>query len=590
MAFEEFNGAMFGLDWRSSGRRHAVVAEKDVKIPLNDGIKLNCNLWRPATGEKVPAILSMHCYHSEAQTGPIPPSALSTAQWRNAGQERTNASLESGDPTFFARRGYAHVVCNSRGSGKSEGFWQFFGPQERKDICEVIEWLARQPWCDGNVVMFGVSYFAIVQLFVAPLRPPSLKALFCPWGLTDLYRDLAYRGGIFAPMWTIGWSMTSLVYGNVRPENFTKKQLGEEGYRAAIAERLADDDIKAIPELVAILKNPEAGIHPFIVDVALHPVRDQYWEDRTLDYDDVTIPAYIGSDWGSLGMHLPGAFRSWDGLKGPKKMLIGPPVYLDRPLYQLQHEAVRWYDYWIKGIDTRVNDEPAVRVFVTGTGEWRESTGWPLPQTKWTPFYLHEKGQLNEREHFSYEGCDSYADSPWGRESLLYATPPLVENTEVIGPIALKLYGATTDTEINWIASLIEIDAEGNQRMVTKGWLKGSHRELDLERSKPWEPIHRHASPQPLIPGQIYEFDIKLIATGKLFKAGSRIALKISGADDAPTDPLELISAGSMKRAAVSRVTVFHDEDHPSCLILPITKGNILNTFFSGGVFPIAGG
>jgi len=589
MAFEEFSGAMFGRDWRASARRYGVIVEKDIKIALSDGVKLNANLWRPATGEKVPAVLSFHCYHSEGQTGPIPASALSTAQWRNPGQERTNASLESGDPIFFARRGYAHVVCNTRGTGKSEGLWQFFGAQEQRDCYEVIEALARQPWCDGNVVMFGVSYFAMIQLFVAQHRPPSLKALFCPWAASDLYRDLVYRGGIFAPMWPIGWAATSLTYGNVRPDNHSKKELGEEAYRAAIAARLADDDILAVPELVAILKNPEAGINPFIVDMALHPTRNKFWDERTVDYRNINIPAYVGADWGMQGMHLPAAFRSWEGVQGPKKMLIGPPVYLDRPLYQLQHEGVRWFDHWVKGVNTRIMDEPAVRVFVTGTGEWKEAADWPLPQTKWTPFYLHEKGQLNEREHWSYEGCDSFADSPWMREHLLYATPPLVENTEVIGPIALKLYAASTDTDIHWIVSLLEIDGD-NQRMVTKGWLKASHRDLDLSRSKPWEPIHTHATPQPLTPGQIYEFDIKLIPTGKMFKAGSRIALKISCTDDVPTNPLELTAAGSLKRTAVARITVFHDENHPSCLILPITKGNVLNTYFSGGVFPPASG
>src|SRR3972149_9024844 len=185
MPFEEFNGAMFGPNWRASARKYGVLVEKELKIPLSDGVKLNCNLGRPATSEKVPAILSLHCYHSQAQTGPIPPTALSTAQWRNPGQERTNASLESGDPNFFARRGYVHVVCNARGTGKSEGKWNYYGQREVEDIYEVIEWMAAQPWCDGKVTMFGVSYFAIVQFLVAALNPPHLKCLFPPWGVRD---------------------------------------------------------------------------------------------------------------------------------------------------------------------------------------------------------------------------------------------------------------------------------------------------------------------------------------------------------------------------------------------------------------------
>ena len=586
MPFEDFTGAMFGTNWKASERKYNYVVQRDAKIPMSDGIKLSCDIWRPDHQGKFPAVLGFHCYHAGAQTGPIRPASISTAQWRHPGQERTNASLESGDPVFFARRGYVHVVCNARGSGNSEGEWDLSGPQEVKDVYETIEWIAAQPWCDGQVAMFGVSYFAWIQLLAATSNPPHLKTIFCPWGATDFYRDLFYRGGMFAYKWPVGWSVTSLTYGKVRPRNHALKEMGREGFNKALAKAIADDDIRAVPELLAILKNPDAGPNPFVVDLALHPLYDRFWRDRTVDYSKIKIPAYIGGCWGTYGIHLPAAFRSWEKLSVPKKMLIGPPIYLDRPLYQLQHEAVRWFDYWMRGVDTKIMEEPPVRVFVMGTGEWKEASGWPLPQTRWMPFYLHEGGLLHEHEHWSYEGSDSFEDSPWMRGRLQYATPPLVENTEVIGPIALKLYAAATDSDVNWIISLLEIDPQGGERLLTKGWLKGSHRELDLERSKPWEPIHRHDKAEPLKPGKIYEFDIKLIPTGNLFKAGSRIALRISSSDDPAKNPLEMIAAGSLPRASVSRITVFHNEDHPSYLLLPITKGNILNTYFSGGVFP----
>jgi hypothetical protein len=322
------------------------------------------------------------------------------------------------------------------------------------------------------------------------------------------------------------------------------------------------------------------------VDLALHPLYDKFWQDRTVDYSKIRIPAYIGGDWACYGIHLPAAFRSWEKLAVPKKMIIGPPIYLDRPLYQLQHEAVRWFDYWVKGIDTGIMDEPPVRAFIMNTNEWKQGNEWPFPETKFTPFYLHEDGLLSEHEHWAYEGSDSFEDSPWMRGFLKYATPPLVEDTEVVGPIMLKLYAATTDTDVNWIISLLEIASDGTERLLTKGWLKGSHRELDLQNSKPWEPIYTHRKAEPLTPGEIYEFDIKLVPTGNLFKAGSRIAVKIRCVDDEPTNPLELIATGTLARTDVSRQTVFHNGDYPSYLLLPITKGNLLGTYFSGGKFP----
>ncbi|KPK21537.1 MAG: hypothetical protein AMK69_21605, partial [Nitrospira bacterium SG8_3] len=219
MAFDEYQGAMFSTKWRASERKYNVITEEDVKIPLPDGVKLSCDVFRPDSDEKFPAILSVHCYHQTGQTGPIKPTAISTAQWRHPGQERTNASLESGDPIFFARRGYVHVVCNVRGTGISGGQWDFVGPQEVQDVYDSIEWAATQSWCNGDVAMFGVSYFAWIQLFVAALNPPHLKTIFCPWGATDFYRDLFYRGGILAYKWPIGWSQTSLTYANARPAN-----------------------------------------------------------------------------------------------------------------------------------------------------------------------------------------------------------------------------------------------------------------------------------------------------------------------------------------------------------------------------------
>ena len=586
MAFDEYHGTMFSTKWRSSTRQYNVVTEEDVKIPMPDGVKLSCDVFRPDSNEKFPAILSVHCYHQSGQTGPIKPTAISTAQWRHPGQENTNASLESGDPIFFARRGYVHVVVNVRGTGKSEGKWDFVGPQEVQDVHDSIEWAATQPWCNGDVAMFGVSYFAWIQLFVAALNPPHLKTIFCPWGATDFYRDLFYRGGMFAYKWPIGWSQTSLVYANAKPENHCKNELGEEGYYKAIADLLEEDDIRVVPEIVQVLKNPEAGVNPFIVNLLLHPLYDKFWEDRTVKYETINIPAYIGACWANYGIHLRGAFRSWEKLNVPKKMIIGPPIYLDRPLYQLQHEAVRWFDHWLRGIDTGIMDEPAVRLFIMGTGEWKESTDWPLPETKWTPFYLHEEGLLSEHEFWANEGSDSFHDSPWMRGYLKYSTPPLVENTEVAGPITLKLYASTNDKDIHWIISLLERDQDGHERLLTKGWLKGSHRKMDVDNSKPWEPYHYHNKPEDLTPGEIYEFDISLVPTGNLFKAGSQIVLKISCVDDEPTNPLELIATGSLKSQSVSRITLYRNGDYPSCLVLPITKGNILQTFMSGGKFP----
>jgi putative CocE/NonD family hydrolase len=324
--------------------------------------------------------------------------------------------------------------------------------------------------------MFGVSYFARIQYLVAQLQPPSLKALFCPWAGTDYYRDTIYRGGILSYKWPVGWSEPSLYYANCRPYNHTLAEVGEERYRELLAERLEDEDIRAVPELVKILETPEQGVHPFVVDLLLHPTWGEFWEVRAINYDKIEVPAYAGADWGIYGHHLSGAFRSWERLKTPKRMLVGPPYYLDRPLYQLHFEALRWFDQWLKGIDTKIMERKPVELFIMGANTWKEADQWPLPETEFTPFYLHEDGVLSEREHWAYEGSDSFEDSPWMRGELTYSTPPLVEETEIVGPVMLKLYAATTDIDINWNITLLAIDPAGDHQVLTKGWLKGSHR------------------------------------------------------------------------------------------------------------------
>jgi hypothetical protein len=451
---------MFGKSWKISESKYKTVVERDIKIPMSDGTEMNADIFRPDSDEKFPAIFGFHPYDQTAQTAPMKHSSFSTLFFRHPGQEKGNAYIEAGDPEAFVRRGYVYLIANVRGTGKSGGKYPFLAPPEAQDGYEMIEWIARQPWCTGNVGMFGVSYFAWIQLFIAALNPPHLKCFFAPWAATDLYRDSIYRGGILGHSFWRMWAIGSV--HNCRVEKTSCKQ--EE-----IDKILQDEDIAGVPELVQILKNPNVGTNPLLVDILLHPYDGPYWEERRVKYEGIKVPGYIGACWGIYGLHLPGAFRSWENLKVPKKMIIGPPTYLDRPLYQLQYESLRWFDYWLKGIDTGIMKEDPIKLFIMGTNEWKEAREWPLPETKWTPFYLHKNGLLHERICYSNEGFDSFEDSPWGRGYLEYCSPRLVENTEVIGPILFNLYASTTDHDIFWFVSLREVDSQGNERVLTRG-------------------------------------------------------------------------------------------------------------------------
>jgi uncharacterized protein len=192
---------------------------------------------------------------------------------------------------------------------------------------------------------------------------------------------------------------------------------------------------------------------------------------------------------------------------------------------------------------------------------------------------------LSEHEFWPAEAPSSFTDSPFERGSLVFKTPQLVEATEICGPMVLTLYGATTSTDILWFVSLLEISADGAERLLTRGWLRGSQRALDRERSRPWQPYHAHSGRQPLVPGEIYRFDIEVRPYGILMRPGSRLALRIKCVDDEkPQTALQAIALGHIARPDHARVTVYHDADHPSHLLLPVTRGNRIETFVSGGI------
>ena len=194
---------------------------------------------------------------------------------------------------------------------------------------------------------------------------------------------------------------------------------------------------------------------------------------------------------------------------------------------------------------------------------------------------------MSEHEHWPNEGFSTYEDSPFSRGGVEFVTPALVENTEICGPIVLNLYGSSTDEEIFWFVTLWRYDADDGEHMLTRGWLRGSQRKLDEDKSKPWQPVHTHDERQPLTPGEIYEFNIEVRPYGILLKAGERIGVKIRGADDEIPDAfIETIAQGQITRPQASHVSVHHNADQPSHLLLPITRGNRIGTFISGGILP----
>lgn len=568
---------MFTTEWETSPRQYEVVIERDFRIPVAEGITLDSDLFRPDAPGRFPVILCAHPYNKEAQSTPMVPEGVSYRR----------AFIESGDFNFYVRRGYVFVIMNIRGTGASDGIFANRNPDEQtiRDVYEAIEWLAKQEWCDGNVGMFGVSYLSVLQKRVAAMRPPHLKTIFALYGWTEGYRDLFYHGGIFSHGFFASWVKNR--GAGMRIEKDLKAIMGADTYAAALDRLRGDGELMAVPFLAEVIDDPETGLNPLLIEVLIHNLDDDWHRERAMEFTDPAIPAYFGADWGMFGFHMPGDVRAFQNWPGVKRFVMGPPIYLDRPVYQYAYESLRWFDHWLKGIDNRIMDEPPVKLFIVGTGEWKTAEAWPVPGTRWTPFYLHPEGYLSEHECWTDDAVSSYDDLPSGRGAVEFATPPMVENTEICGPIVLNLYGSTDDTEVLWFASLWLIDETGEKQMLTRGWLRGSQRALDEDASKPWQPVHAHTARESLTPDEIYEFNIEIRPYGLLLKPGQRLGLVVKSADDeAPTNFNELLSHGHVARPTASRVTIHHNLNHPSHLLLPITRGNVVGTFFSGGELP----
>ena len=566
--------AIFGSgDKKVSKREFNIIEDRDVYIPMSDGIKLNVDIFRPDSRGKFPALVAITAFNKDIQTQRIWPGASRSRRINGT----PDAAIEAGPTDFFVRRGYVYIVGCVRGTGKSGGAFQFVSPYEVQDACEVIEWAAAQPWCNGNVGMMGIGDAGAYQPQVAVKQPPHLKAIAPLASFWDAYREFWYPGGILS-VGFLRW-VISLVNLDVHTQECSiKNELGEKRFKEALIRALEDKDIKADAGLVEALQNPDIPPNAGVLDTLMHPLIDAYWQERTVkDASKIKIPVYLGA-----ATHRSEALNRWSEIKTPKKATLGTPAYVDRPFYQYSWELLRWYDYWLKGLDTGIMDEPAVKIFVSGSNEWKMGQDWPFPETKWIPFALHENRSLCEIEPWPEAQSASYDDSPGNRGFLKYYSAPMVENTEVIGPLALNLYASCRSTDMNFFVSLWDADAEGKETCLNRGYLKASHRQLNKKLSKPWHPVHTHTNPQPLVPGQIYLFSIEMLIAANLFKAGHRIVLKISSSDDAP-ETLGEVKMNHLCSQTPNTITVYHDAQHPSHLLLPITKGNVIGTYVSGG-------
>jgi hypothetical protein len=520
--------------------KYQMVVEKDVDIPLRDGVHLKADIFRPKSKGKFPAIINIGPYQKDKLW--VPPADL---------EEKPNQYMnwETVNPLWWVPRGYCAVRVDTRGSGKSPGETDPFSQQEAVDFYDAIEWAAKQPWCSGNVGTSGISYFAMTQWLVANLQPPSLKAMI-PWeGAADMYRDLAYHGGLFCFGFVTNW------YNN----HMAHHLLGRRDQ-----------------------PSPEAFAKNWLWQFMRNSLDTGWWQGRQPQWDKIKVPLYSAGNWSGMGLHLRGNTEGYTrAASRNKKLRIHAGTHY-HPFYaeEARLDQLRFFDHWLKGIDTGIMKEPPVKLLIrTGGGgpykTWRHENEWPLKRTRWTKFYLQpvkpERGGKTDVEGTlkttapKLPGKLTYptsavskagvASASWtstavgsmGRLGISFETAPLAQDTEVTGPINLVLWVSSTTRDMDIYATIRNIGPDGQDVWevgqqqqpvpVAKGWQRASHRKLDPKLSKLYRPYHTHDERQWLKPGEMVQVQVEVWPTCMVFKKHHRIRLDIQPRDGIGSAP-----------------------------------------------------
>jgi putative CocE/NonD family hydrolase len=597
----------------SDASRGNYLTERNVMVPMRDGVRLATDLYFPA--------------HDGIRTAGRFPAIMERTPYNKDGAERSWAS-------YYASRGYVCIAQDTRGRYNSEGIWHMM-TDDVLDGYDTASWIVRQPWSDGGFGTLGTSYPGGTQHALATSNPPGLKAMVP----VDAVANAGYFGmrndGAFELRF-MNWAFTIGAPSGSRASR-------DPGTRAVLEQ--TGKDIRAYLQSLPLL----AGMTPlrlapeyeeWLVYAMSHGANDSYWKqkgfdvvDQTADYKDV--PVYLIGGWYDSWARQ--TTMSYEALartkKGPIRLIMGPWIHgmhtlsahgqvdfgPDAAINGLEFR-LRWFDRWLKNIQNGVESQAPVRIFVMGGGTeektpeglhmhggvWRDEKEWPLARTDWTPYYVHGDGTLSPDKPARLQSSTSFDFDPnspvptiggnissgsgimlqgawdqtcggqvWNcantlplsarRDVVVFQTPPLREDVEVTGPIDVKLWASSSAPDTDFTAKLIDVHPP------TKDFPAGIDMNIEdgIIRARFRNSLDRE---ELMKPGTVYEFTIRLYPTSNVFKARHRIRLDISSSNfprfDVNPNTGEPLNMNRRMQKAVN--TIYHDQAHPSHVVLPI--------------------
>jgi putative CocE/NonD family hydrolase len=538
-----------------------VKIDLGVRVTMRDGVKLVANVFRPDADGRFPVIVVRTPYGKNGH--------YAASRW-------------------FAERGYACVAQDCRGRHDSEGEFRPLR-DDANDGYDTIEWAAAQPWSDGNVGTIGGSYLGWNQWLAATLRPPHLKCMIPLVSPPDPFYNLPYQYGAMSPMHFDWVNLTS------DHDNQESDQLDRE---------------KIYKHLPLLTLDESAGRKSKTWrEWVEHSAFDDYWKAISYEahYDQIDLPVLNISGW--YDDDQPGTTRNFAAMRklgrANQRLLMGPWPHsvnsktklgiLDfGPSAQIDLRELekRWFDRWLKGIPNGVDKESPVRLFVMGANQWRNEDDWPLKGTEWTNFYFHSGGRANslygngtltretpgeeKPDRYTYNpeqatpfitelssaqlgGPDDYRPVQRRDDALIYTTEPFDKDTEVTGPIVVKLYAATSARDTDWTAMLCDVYPDGYALRLCDGIMRARYRE-SLEK------------PTLVEPGKVYQYTIDCWATSVQIKKGHRLRVQIASAAFPKFDrnPNTGETPGMSAEIRTADQTVYHDREQPSHIVVPI--------------------
>ena len=577
--------------------QYKVIRERNVMVPMRDGVRLATDVYRPDSSGRFPALVTRGPYGKDGY-----------------------ADNQEHSIWFFPQRGYVVVSQDCRARFDSEG--DYYDPlfQEGQDGYDTVEWAARQPWCNGRVATTGQSYLGATQYTLAAgPRPPHLHCMAPVSASADFHQSWVYHTG-GAMEW--GWMVPYAVH---KGRN-TLLRAGREDLLAQMDEYVLPPDNFAQPLTDAwfshlplrdwIERLKEAA--PYFAEYFDQELDGPYWSKVNLmrHADRISLPMFHVSSW--YDIFLEGALNGYQSLRDraataearcSQRLLVGPWAHI-RPYtaptsgdtgdinfgpearIELHEHLLRWFDYWLKDIETGLMDEPPVSIFVMGENRWRAEQDWPLARTHYTKWYLHSDGLAN-----TLDGTGQLSTSPPGEEPpdvytydpadpvptrggstliipqgvadqrevearedvLVYTSTPLERAMELTGPISVTLYAASTAVDTDFTAKLVDVRPDGYAHNLQDGIVRARFRTSVAE-------------PSLIRPGRIYKYEIDLWSTSHVLFAGHRLRLEISSSNFPRFDrnPNTGAAIGVDARLETALQTVLHTADYPSHVTLPV--------------------